>query len=225
MKVNLKKVGTHCLILQWEETIPQQMQAVQTYIKDKFDKDVLEMVPTYRELALYLHFESDIYALKESLEANLPKIEVNRSQEDGQVFQIPVCYSPKYGMDLKPLAKAKELSVAELIERHTAPTYQIHFLGFLPGFPYLSGLDEKLQHSRLESPRQKIPAGSVGIAGTQTGIYPHSSPGGWNLIGRTPLKLFDIEQSPPALLKPMQKLKFYAISEKEFEEKEKELKR
>ena len=117
------------------------------------------------------------------------------------------------------------MTIEEVIERHTAPIYDIHFLGFLPGFPYLSGLDEKLHRPRLKSPRPRIPAGSVGIAGSQTGIYPQSSPGGWNLIGRTPIKLFDIEKNPPALLKPLRKLKFYAISEEEFEEIEEKLKR
>jgi inhibitor of KinA len=216
-------MGQHCLLLQWEKADLDQMQAVRSYIQSHFITEVLEVVPTYKELALYLHFNADINVLKEELEEQLPKLNHSPEAEDSITYHIPVCYDLEHGMDLESLAASKKLSIEEVIQLHTAPTYRIHFLGFLPGFPYLSGLVPKLHQARLESPRPKIPAGSVGIAGAQTGVYPQASPGGLNLIGRTPLKLFDIKQNPPAQLKPLQKLKFYAINKEEFEEKVEEI--
>ena len=109
---------------------------------------------------------------------------------------IPVCYGGDFGPDLAFVAKHAGLTEAEVIRRHTGRDYRIYMLGFLPGFPYLGGLDPRLFTPRLQNPRTAIPAGSVGIGGEQTGIYPVASPGGWQLIGRTPLDLFDPERPP-----------------------------
>ncbi len=114
----------------------------------------------------------------------------------GRLVTIPVCYGGAYGPDLAFVAQHAGLTEAEVIRRHTGRDYRIYMLGFLPGFPYLGGLDPALCTPRLQNPRTEIPAGSVGIGGEQTGVYPVASPGGWQLIGRTPLKLFDPEQPP-----------------------------
>ncbi|RLF64854.1 MAG: allophanate hydrolase, partial [Thermoplasmata archaeon] len=108
------------------------------------------------------------------------------------------------------------LTEDDVIEIHSKPTYRVYMLGFTPGFAYMGGLDERIAAPRLETPRKKVPAGSVGIAGKQTGIYPIESPGGWRLIGRTPLKLFDPKKDPPTLLLPGDLVKFVPIDKEEF---------
>jgi inhibitor of KinA len=131
---------------------------------------------------------------------------------------IPVCYDIEYGPDLPDVAQHAGLSVEEVIRLHSSPTYLVYFLGFSPGFVYLGGLPEILQTPRLTTPRTSIAAGSVGIAGNQTGIYPVDSPGGWRLIGRTPLRMFDPEASPPTRLQPGGWMRFAAIDRGKFHE-------
>jgi len=217
MKPKLKKLSRKTILLQWTKSGMVQIHQTREMIHRQF-KEVLETVPAYRELAIYLHFGVDIFEFIPRLEKALEKVEASNSGQKSSIYKIPVCYQAEFGLDMEALAKSKNLSIDEVIRLHTEANYQIHFLGFLPGFPYLSGLDPKLEKARLPSPRSKISAGSVGIAGKQTGIYPQDSPGGWNIIGRSPLKLFDIQQSPPALLKPIHQLQFFAIDRKEYEE-------
>jgi KipI family sensor histidine kinase inhibitor len=123
------------------------------------------------------------------------------------VVELPVTYD---GPDLADVARLTGLDVGEVVARHTAPTYTVAFLGFTPGFPYLVGLDPALRVPRLDTPRQQVPAGSVGIAGEQTGVYPRATPGGWRIIGRTERTLFDERRAPPALLAPGDGLRFVA---------------
>lgn len=125
---------------------------------------------------------------------------------------IPVCYHAQYGYDIAEVASAAGLSEEELVALHTAGSYRVYMLGFLPGFAYMGRLDARLVMPRKTNPRQHVPAGSVGIAGWQTGIYPLPSPGGWQIIGRTPLKLFDAAQDPPVMLAPGDTVQFYPIS-------------
>jgi inhibitor of KinA len=132
-------------------------------------------------------------------------------------MKIPVCYAKRFAPDLEELAAGKNLTVANVIHLHTASTYRVYMIGFLPGFPYMGKVDSCIATPRRSSPRTGIPAGSVGIAGQQTGIYPLSSPGGWNIIGRTPLQLFDKNRDHPVLLQPGDNITFYSITEDEFE--------
>ncbi|MBX2947568.1 MAG: 5-oxoprolinase subunit PxpB [Cyclobacteriaceae bacterium] len=134
-------------------------------------------------------------------------------------LSIPVCYESEFGFDLKSLSKAKKLSIDQVIKLHTAQTYRVFMLGFLPGFPYMGIVNDKIATPRLSSPRKLVPAGSVGIAGNQTGIYPLDSPGGWNIIGRTPLQIFNPRVSvltDTSLLQPGDEVKFYSITKEEF---------
>lgn len=134
-----------------------------------------------------------------------------------KVASIPVCYGGDYGPDIEYVAQLKGLTPAEVIRIHTEPCYRIYMLGFTPGFPYLGGLPEELRTPRLETPRTLVPAGSVGIANAQTGIYSLDSPGGWRLIGRTPLKLFSPHRQHPVLLESFDHLKFFPITPDEFQ--------
>lgn len=128
-----------------------------------------------------------------------------------QTWEIPVCYDSDYGPDLGSLAIAHRLTVNRLIELHSSVTYRLHFFGFLPGFPYLNGLPEQLHTPRKSVPDRMVAAGSVAIGGRQTGIYPQESPGGWHVIGRSPVVLFDLKKNPPVWASPGDLLKFVPI--------------
>ena len=161
---------------------------------------VVELVPTYR--SVLLHFNPLVVQPK-VLEQQLLDLIDNLGDLElpaPDVAFVPVCYGGEFGPDLDHVCEHTGLGAEEVIRLHTATDYLIYMLGFTPGFSYLGGMDERLATPRLKTPRTHIPAGSTGIAGKQTGIYPIDSPGGWQLIGRTPLKLYDPFRDPPVLL-------------------------
>lgn len=134
-----------------------------------------------------------------------------------KLIEIPVCYGDEFGPDLEFVAKVNGLTPDEVVRIHSAGEYLTYMVGFAPGFPYLGGLSERIAAPRRETPRLKIPAGTVGIAGTQTGVYPIETPGGWQLIGKTPISLFRPKQWPPTLLQAGNIVKFVPISRQEFD--------
>lgn len=165
---------------------------------------VVELVPAYRTV-LIVADPGQAEAL-DDLAARLPGLELPPAEAvAGETVEIPVRYD---GEDLPEVAGLTGLEPEEVVRRHTAPEYTVAFLGFSPGFPYLVGLDPALEVPRRDTPRTSIPAGSVGLAGNQTGIYPTATPGGWQLIGRTEVTLFDPARDPPALLAPGTRLRF-----------------
>ena len=141
-----------------------------------------------------------------------------QKQEKYNTVEIPVLYGAKYGPDLDRVCNYTGLSSGEVIKRHTAGNYLVYFIGFSPGFPYIGGMDETLATPRLDTPRKKVPLGSVAVANNQTGIYPIESPGGWNLIGRTPLPIFNINDPENSLVDIGDKLHFRSISQDEFDQ-------
>jgi len=177
---------------------------------------VVEIIPTYRSILIFYNPSlSNPERLKQEIvdrENSLDKWEI----PPPETIEIPVCYGDNFGPDLAFVAQQNNLTPEEVIQIHTSGTYLIYMLGFTPGFPFLGVLSEKLFTPRLENPRQLVPAGSVGIANNQTGIYSIDSPGGWQLIGKTPIKLYDPTGAPPILLKAGNYLKFKQISRKEF---------
>ena len=142
--------------------------------------------------------------------------EIKAGAKRKKVYEIPVCYGGEYGPDIQNIADHAGLSVEEVIDIHTSRDYLIYMLGFLPGFTYLGGLDERIHTPRLANPRIKIAAGSVGIGGSQTGIYPMDSPGGWQLMGLTPVKTYDPEREIPILVEAGDYIRFVRIDEDEF---------
>ena len=165
---------------------------------------VVELVPAYRTLLVVA--DPERAGALDELAARLPALELSPADAvAGDPVEIPVRYD---GQDLPEVAGLTGLDAEEVVRRHTAPEYTVAFLGFSPGFPYLVGLDPALEVPRRDTPRTSIPAGSVGLAGGQTGIYPSASPGGWQLIGRTEVTLFDPGRDPPALLAPGGRLRF-----------------
>ncbi len=131
--------------------------------------------------------------------------------------EIPVCYDQEFALDLDHVARHAQMSPEEVVDLHSGGEYRVTCVGFTPGFPFLAGLPKKLATPRRPTPRKDIPAGAVGIGGAQTGIYPLRSPGGWNLVGRTPLRLFDPANDPPVLLRPGDRVRFRKITRKEFD--------
>ena len=138
-----------------------------------------------------------------------------------RVVEIPVCYGGGFGPDLEEVAARHDLTTRQVIRRHSRPLYRVYFLGFLPGFAYLGGLPPSLETPRRASPRLSVPAGAVGIAGSQTGVYPLETPGGWQIIGRTPLRLYDPRREAPALLSAGDRVKFVPIDADRYRDLEK----
>jgi KipI family sensor histidine kinase inhibitor len=178
---------------------------------------VLDVVPGYA--SLYLEFDPAVWSYG-VLAERLMTLKVDRMSRSGPVrpsITIPVCYGGEYGPDLEIVAQNAGMSTEEVVSRHTAAEYHVYFIGFTPGFPFLGGMDPRLEIPRLEQPRTRVPQGSVGIAGMQTGVYPVASPGGWRLIGRTSARLYTPEQTDPILLRPGDAVRFVAVSTEDYE--------
>jgi KipI family sensor histidine kinase inhibitor len=214
--------GDSCLVAEFGTTVDRALNAKVQALKKALAKcsmnGIVELVPTYRSLAVY--YDPCVVGRKD-LAGRIEAVCLDLGDEEsgaGRVVTIPVCYGGTFGPDLENVCAHTGLSREEVIARHTGRETYCFMLGFTPGFAYLGGMDESLATPRLENPRTLIPAGSVGIAGKQTGIYPIDSPGGWQLIGRTPLAVFDPLRTPPTLVEAGDWVRFQAITEAEYEE-------
>lgn len=205
------------------EEINKKIRAMTSAVEMKEVYGIMELVPTYRSLMIhYDPLKVDFYELVNTLkkiEENVDNIKLPAPE----VIEVPILYGGDWGPDIENVARYNNISVEEVVEIHTSKEYLIFMLGFTPGFPYLGGMDTRIAAPRLQTPRTRIPGGSVGIAGEQTGIYPVSSPGGWQLIGSTPIKLFDPHRENPILLKSGNYIKFKSINEEEYQKIKKEL--
>jgi KipI family sensor histidine kinase inhibitor len=176
----------------------------------------LEVVPAYTSVLVSARpgmlDETRLRSLVQGMESS----DVEPAAPSGDVYVIPVVYGAEYGPDLDVVAELNGLSADEVVERHASVAYRIYCLGFSPGFPFLGGLPDSLSTPRLPTPRVRVPAGSVGIGGRQTGVYPTATPGGWRIIGRTPLVLFDPARTPPVDYRPGDRLRFEPISHEDF---------
>lgn len=198
-----------------EET-NQRIAATVRLIRDQKIEGIVDMIPAFVSLLInYNPLVISYDALKNRLEKIL-SIRIETEETVKRIFEIPVCYGGEYGPDLQTIADNAGLSQREVIDIHTSRDYLIYMLGFLPGFCYLGGLDERIHTPRLKTPRLKIPAGSVGIGGSQTGIYPMESPGGWQLMGKTPVRTYDPDREVPILLQAGDYIRFVEIDEAEF---------
>ena len=178
---------------------------------------IVETVPTYRSLAVHYDPEVSLYgALVKKLKGLLGQLD-SIQIPPSDVLEIPVLYGGEEGPDIEFVAEHNGKTVQEVIDIHTSTEYLIYMLGFTPGFTYLGGMSEEIATPRLKTPRVLIPGGSVGIAGAQTGVYPIDSPGGWQLIGRTPVRMYDPDRATPILPEAGQYIKFYAIDKAEYD--------
>lgn len=181
---------------------------------------VIELAPAYSTVGIFFdpaRIESfDVLSTTIAGILNAPAVK-DQGKIDTPLVEIPVCYEGEFGPDLDDVASAAGLSADEVIRRHSSAAYRVNCVGFIAGFPFMSGLPSELATPRRPVPRKQVPVGSVGIGGAQTGVYPRISPGGWNLIGRTPLRLFDIRRDPPAMLQAGDRVRFRQISRQEFD--------
>jgi len=215
-------MGDRGLLLEFGDEISsevnEKVRRMTLAIQAESIEGIVEIVPTYRSLLiLYNPLILSFVDLKKRLE----RIEKGLQQTpfpEPKLTRIPALYGGSYGPDLEEVAKYHQISPEEMIQLHCSKPYFIYMIGFMPGFPYMGELPEALITPRLKTPRLSVPAGSVAIAQRQTGIYPMESPGGWQIIGRTPVKLFNPEREPPALLQMGDHVQFFPIGEREFKE-------
>lgn len=202
--------------------INHKVMALKMVLEQKPIRGIVELIPAYCSLLIqYDPMDLRYGQLRDRLEALVTQLD-EVEMPPKQVVEIPVAYGGEYGPDLGEVARAHNISEEDVIKLHSEPEYPIYMLGFVAGFPYLGGMNKAIATPRKKSPRLKIEAGSVGIAGEQTGIYSVESPGGWQIIGRTPLKLYDVNRNEPVLLKAGQYIKFKPITKEEFRAMENE---
>ncbi len=220
--VRILCVGEQGLALELGDGIDERINArvlrVGEVVSRVLSGDIEEVVPTYRSLLVTFDpLRIERAELARRIHALLLKDpELAAVQQPSRCLVVPVCYGGQYGADLEFVAAHAKLTAHEVIEIHAAATYRVYMLGFTPGFPHLGGMSPRIAAPRLERPRTRIKAGSVGIAGEQTGVYPIDSPGGWRLIGRTPLRFFDPTSDRPFLLAAGDYLRFRPIDEDQF---------
>jgi KipI family sensor histidine kinase inhibitor len=219
-KTKYLNAGDKSLVIEFGDSIEEQINAKIRSLTLAIEREgiigLIETIPTYRSLMII--YEPMLIELDELID-KVKSIETKMDEmklPDAKIIEIPTLYGGEFGPDLEFVAEHNKTSLEEVIKIHTSRSYLIYMIGFTPGFPYLGGMNDKIATPRLQTPRTKIPVGSVGIAGKQTGIYPIESPGGWQLIGRTPVKLYDPNREEPVLLNAGDYIKFIQIDEKEY---------
>ena len=216
-------VGDAAVLVEFGESIdPAINDRVYSFAESVTAADIEgieELVPTYRSLLVQYDLHKVTYedvAARLGEFARVAESPADTAPGGNVVVYIPMAYGGEFGPDLEAVADHNGLSSKEVIDIHSGTGYRVFMLGFAPGFPYLGGMDERIACPRLQTPRIRVVAGSVGIAESQTGVYPNDSPGGWRIIGRTPVKLFDPEAEPPAAILPGSRVVFQPVSETEY---------
>ena len=219
-KLTYKPLGSIATLIQWPKEIDKDIltniSLFRSKIQESMGEYVLETVPAYNSLTVFfdtgrIKYSAVVSDLKEIYESKDQKLIIAN-----KLWKIPVCYDDEFSLDLGLLAKAKKIKKEKIIALHSEPIYDIYFIGFLPGFLYLGGLPEVLEYQRKDKPRMNIRQGDVALAGNQTGIYPRESPGGWNIIGNSPLSFFNVDVFPPCFAVAGDKVKFVPIDKKEY---------
>jgi inhibitor of KinA len=215
--IEIKEFGDGALLINFEQKIDSSIHTlVKSYYHLLSDLEaVTYQIPAYCSITVVFDKNQTTF---DKLKTTIEKLELdpNEVKFDSQVIEIPVCYENDFAPDIEELSKDLKLSVEEIISQHTSQTYDVYMMGFLPGFPYLGKLPKALECKRKSTPRKQVKAGSVGLAGSQTGIYPTAAPGGWQLIGQTPLKIFNPDEEEAFLIKMADRIKFKSISADDF---------
>lgn len=220
-KVKILTAGDSSILIQFgnaiDPDINARIAATVQLMREQHIEGVVDMIPAF--CTLLINYDPRVISYDE-MKMRMEKIlsvEIAAGARKKKVFEIPVCYGGEFGPDLPTIAEHAGLSEQEVIDIHTSTDYLIYMLGFLPGFTYLGGLDERIHTPRLANPRIRIPAGSVGIGGSQTGIYPMDSPGGWQLMGLTPVKTYDPEREVPILVEAGDYIRFVPVDRAEYD--------
>ncbi|MDF2677618.1 MAG: kipI [Bacillota bacterium] len=212
--------GDKALLMEFGNEISKDINAkirnIIKFLEEENLDGIEELLPTYRSIMImYDPLKIQYDELIKTLD-DLSNKTAEGEKETIKIVEIPTLYGGEYGPDINFVAEQNNISTDEVIKIHTGTDYLVYMLGFTPGFTYLGGMSEKIATPRLSSPRKKIPSGSVGIAGSQTGMYPSETPGGWQLIGRTPLKLYDPSKEPPVMLNAGDYVRYVSITEEEY---------
>ena len=216
-------LGDRAIVIRLGESIDaasfRHVQALLRHFDEFPSPAVVECVPAFTTITIYYDpLRATFAEICSYIDSALASVDTSQSTP-ARTMEIPVCYGGSFGSDLEFVSQQLGLTPEEVIEIHSSVDYLVHMLGFAPGFPYLGGLPERIVMPRRATPRLKVPAGSVGLAGSQTGIYPIATPGGWQLIGRTPRALFRPAEKPPTLLAAGDTVRFRPISAQEFHER------
>ncbi|OFY43584.1 MAG: hypothetical protein A2X18_06000 [Bacteroidetes bacterium GWF2_40_14] len=221
MKLGYLWAGDSAIIIKAGDEISVEINRTIAALLATIEKEniagITDFIPSYNELMIC--YDSTIISfdkLKDAIITLEAKIDITAMTKSATIL-VPVIYGGEYGPDLQDVAKHNNLSPEDVIRIHSSTEYLVYMLGFTPGFCYLGGMDQRIAMPRKQTPRLKIPEGAVGIADQQTGIYPIESPGGWQLIGRTPLKLFDAHRKPEFLFKMGDILRFTPVTKEEFQ--------
>lgn len=228
MDYTVSPLGDEAVVMQFSELISKETQtyieAISAYLDKHPIPGMVEYIPAYTTITIFYN-AMDVLGnsagknvfdiVQDQIEEMISQLPEN-PKTDSKVVEIPVCYGGEFGPDLEIVAHHNNLSEQEVTDIHVKGDYMVYMIGFAPGFPFIGGMSEKIATPRKGSPRLKIPSGSVGIAGSQTGVYPIETPGGWQLIGRTPVKMFRPNEDVPILLKAGDSIRFFPISEEAY---------
>jgi inhibitor of KinA len=218
--MDIKIASTDSVIIYFGDSISKEIshkvKSAYLHLNSLNNSAIIELIPSYTSLFItYDIFKYDFESIKRYLNEELSK-DIDKEQSEVKLITIDVYYGSEVGLDLERVAKLHDLSIDEVIDIHSSKIYDVYTIGFLPGFAYLGEVDKKIQTSRLESPRKKIPKNSVAIADAQTSVYPIDSPGGWNILGKTAFNLFDKSHAKLSPIDINTQIKFNPISKEEF---------
>jgi inhibitor of KinA len=220
-KLSYKRYGEHAILIEWPQKIKDDILndvlQFKFLIEKKHFKNVTEVRSAYQSLLIiYKEIISDFEAEVDYLKAIYQTSITFQDRIPKRIWNVPVCYHLDFALDIDELAQTKNSSITEIIRLHTEPIYTVCFIGFLPGFLYLSGLHDFLFTPRKAVPRLKVERGAVAIGGNQTGIYPQESPGGWHVIGNSPIEFFNAKETPPCFAQAGDQLKFYEVDKAQY---------
>lgn len=228
--LSFKKIGQQAILIEWPDRIDESILDDLLHFKQQLTSnlknslDIIDVVTAYNSLCIIHRNDVPNFARRIEILKKIYAQSPDAKLDEKRLIHIPVCYEASFAKDLKVFLETKNLTLSKLIELHVRPTYKVYFLGFLPGFMYLGGLVEALHLPRKGIPELHIPKGAVAIGGGQTGIYPQESPGGWHVIGSSPIEFFNIDADSPCVAQPGDNVRFYPISSVEYSKIQSEVK-
>lgn len=214
-----KPFGEQSILIEWPALIEEYVLNDIIVFKEKISanniKQIIELTNAYNSLLIHYDFFESCYDDEVELLKTIYESKAETLKRTQHLWKIPVCYDATFGIDLEAISLEKNIKIEKIIKQHSETIYTVYFIGFLPGFLYLGGLDQSLHIPRKGTPRLKVESGAVGIGGNQTGIYPKESPGGWSIIGNSPINFFNVKNDTPCFAKAGDCIQFYAVSTKE----------